>query len=661
MIDINELLNESSKNLTKAIYKLDINTLNVSYKNYEDVINLPYYSETKKLNNYEVGCIIPFSGRQNMVKLNVELLNKQTIKPAIILTCSNIPDYNFAKSLEELYDNVFVNVTLNYPLGKKFYDSAKFAQKLNGLKYLMILGSDDILSLNYIERCLSELENGYDLIGSKKWLMYSNDYKLYRLSYKDIVDILLGGGKIYTKKFLDMVGWDIFNQYRPIHLDEHGEYLFNNTDLKKTVLDGDEFIMSIKGDWGCINTKEDLLSNSNRLITEDITDKSPKILSDLGIFNDESVFKSDKPKICILTTLYFRYNLTEIVLNYYNSLKINLKGICDIELIACGSNDDKSMQLAIENGFNYINYTNKPLTQKHNALYLEAKKYNPDFTILIGSDDFICENVIYKYLDYYNLGIDYCGILDFKCVDKSGYWYWGGYTNDRVGEPVGGGRYFSKRLLNALNWTPWGNIKADKSLDGIANNNISKLGIPVLKATLTCSENNINLVTIRTDVNITDMSSMSGKISIPNPINNLVIDKDGPIKNIQLPYNSNILNDLNPRVTYNQYIPQNDIRLSDMIRLPNVDVKNNIINLSIKKKSVIPSGNKNIISPNIDKPDVESKPIQPIINSPIEFDKAKLDNIREGLNKQKQSRITKIDNDVFMAKSRKRNLRLGGR
>jgi hypothetical protein len=98
-----------------------------------------------------------------------------------------------------------------------------------------------------------------------------------------------------------------------------------------------------------------------------------------------------------------------------------------------------------------------------------------------------------------------------------------------------------------------------------------------------------------------------------------------------------------------------------MIRLPNVDVKNNIINLSIKKKSVIPSGNKNIISPNIDKPDVESKPIQPIINSPIEFDKAKLDNIREGLNKQKQSRITKIDNDVFMAKSRKRNLRLGGR
>ena len=587
MIDINELLNESSKNLTKRIYKLDIDILNLSYKNYEDVINLPYYSETTKLNNYEVGCILPFSGRQNMVKLNVELLNKQTIKPAIILTCSNIPDYNFAKNLEELYDNVFVNVTLNYPLGKKFYDSAKFAQKMHGLKYLMILGSDDVLSLNYIESCLNELNNGYDLIGSKKWLMYSDDYKLYKLSYKDVVGILLGGGKIYTKKFLDMVDWDIFNQYRPIHLDEHGEYLFNGTNLKKTILDNDEFILSIKGEWGCINTKESLLSNPNRLITEDITDKSPKILSDLGIFNDKSVFKLDKPKICILTTLYLRYNLTEIVLNYYNSLKNNLKDVCDIELIACGSNDNKSMQIANENGFNYINHTNKPLTQKHNALYLEAKKYNPDFTILVGSDDFICENVIYKYLDYYNLGIDYCGILDFKSIDKGGYWYWGGYTNNRIGEPVGGGRYFSKRLLNALNWVPWGNIKADKSLDSIANKNIIKLNIPVLKTTLTCSEDNVNLVTIRTDIHITDMSLIPGKVSIPNPLNNLVIDKNGPIKNIQLPYNNNIISDLNPRVTYHQYVPQNNISSSDIIRLANNGKLGGIIDYKVgaKKKS----------------------------------------------------------------------------
>jgi len=52
---------------------------------------------------------------------------------------------------------------------------------------------------------------------------------------------------------------------------------------------------------------------------------------------------------------------------------------------------------------------------------------------------------------------------------------------------------------------------------------------------------------------------------------------------------------------------------------------------------------------------------QAVIKSPIEFDKSKLDSIKKGLETPKQSRISKIGDDVFVAKSRKRNLRLGGR
>ena len=63
-----------------------------------------------------------------------------------------------------------------------------------------------------------------------------------------------------------------------------------------------------------------------------------------------------------------------------------------------------------------------------------------------------------------------------------------------------------------------------------------------------------------------------------------------------------------------------------------------------------------------DEPTIISRPIAlPVTNSPIEHDRSGLDNIREGLNKQKQSRITKINDDIFIAKARKRNLRLGGR
>lgn len=81
------------------------------------------------------------------------------------------------------------------------------------------------------------------------------------------------------------------------------------------------------------------------------------------------------------------------------------------------------------------------------------------------------------------------------------------------------------------------------------------------------------------------------------------------------------------------------------------------VQLPIKKKrpGVISNGNT---------PEKKVEPIQastPTTNSPIEFDKSKLDKIKQGLEAQKQSRITKINDDVFVAKARKRNLKLGGR
>lgn len=81
--------------------------------------------------------------------------------------------------------------------------------------------------------------------------------------------------------------------------------------------------------------------------------------------------------------------------------------------------------------------------------------------------------------------------------------------------------------------------------------------------------------------------------------------------------------------------------------------------LTFKKKSSrgIPNGKK------IEKNEPYTPPIQTeaIINSPIDFDKTKLNSIKQGLQTQKQSRINKIGDDVFLAKSRKRNLRFGGK
>jgi hypothetical protein len=84
-----------------------------------------------------------------------------------------------------------------------------------------------------------------------------------------------------------------------------------------------------------------------------------------------------------------------------------------------------------------------------------------------------------------------------------------------------------------------------------------------------------------------------------------------------------------------------------------------------KKKSSEDTSNgnksKNNIKDKVSEPFIPPVQKTPTLNSPIEFDKSKLDNIKKGLETPKQSRITKINDDVFMAKSRKRNLKLGGR
>ena len=82
----------------------------------------------------------------------------------------------------------------------------------------------------------------------------------------------------------------------------------------------------------------------------------------------------------------------------------------------------------------------------------------------------------------------------------------------------------------------------------------------------------------------------------------------------------------------------------------------------IKKKGSIDIRNGNKIKNNgPDKPYIPPVPTEPTINSSIEFNKDKLNSIKDGLKTPKQSRINKIGVDVFLAKSRKRNLRLGGR
>jgi hypothetical protein len=153
-------------------------------------------------------------------------------------------------------------------------------------------------------------------------------------------------------------------------------------------------------------------------------------------------------KTAIITTLYKRHDLAEIVLDYYNSLKKEFNLI----LIAAGSEGEESRQLAERNGWEYIETHNRPLTHKHNALSSYLKGKDIKGAVLIGSDDLIAKEQL-KF--YEGLSENESEIIGFSSV------YFFDTRTKELGlfesesQSIGAGRYFSKRILEACNYELW--------------------------------------------------------------------------------------------------------------------------------------------------------------------------------------------------------------
>jgi hypothetical protein len=172
-------------------------------------------------------------------------------------------------------------------------------------------------------------------------------------------------------------------------------------------------------------------------------------------------------KIAIITTLWRRKDLTKIVLDYYKDF--NDKFI----LICAGSEGEESKELA--DGWHYIEVSNNPLSEKHNALLTKAKELNVDGVVLIGSDDLLSKEILKFYHTLTPNENEVVGFKDcyFYLTEKMELWYFKGH---RFKQTIGAGRFFSKQILDKANWRLW-NLEANRGLDTICTNHLKKLGI----------------------------------------------------------------------------------------------------------------------------------------------------------------------------------------
>lgn len=163
--------------------------------------------------------------------------------------------------------------------------------------------------------------------------------------------------------------------------------------------------------------------------------------------------------IAIVTCTFKRPELNKIVHKYYTD---NFENCV---LISVGAFNDYQ-------NVNYIwnNYTfqNQPLAQKFNFAFERAKTFSPYAVVLIGSADLLSKELIEYYQKNYSHDADYVlGLKDlylYEISTRRTMW-WHGFPPAYADQPIGGGRIFSRKVLDIMDWRPYGDSQLNRGLD----------------------------------------------------------------------------------------------------------------------------------------------------------------------------------------------------
>ncbi|MAD52455.1 hypothetical protein [Idiomarina sp. UBA3162] len=297
----------------------------------------------------------------------------------------------------------------------------------------------------------------------------------------------------YYKKHLNDNPYDLvaFNDFLDIAIKEKNE----KVDINFLVAHKEKILKHFGDRQTSFELKEYAASISSKIMSiiinhhsdwslpKDTTDEKPKE-------RDEIV------KLVILTCVWQRHDLTEVVLSYYNRLSKSLAAAIQLDVAVVGSEGDASRRIAERNDCIYMEYPNLPLNEKWEFGLNELRNHHHDAVIIVGSDDLLPEKLFYTYKRFVEDGVMAAGLTDGYFMDISDTVesiYWGGYGGMsrnagmpwRLNESMGMGRFYSSELLSILNYSLWKGKAINRGLDGRARENVVDLGLlPVTESKL---------------------------------------------------------------------------------------------------------------------------------------------------------------------------------
>ena len=201
---------------------------------------------------------------------------------------------------------------------------------------------------------------------------------------------------------------------------------------------------------------------------------------------DELLVREREPirRVCILSSIWKRDELTRAFLRHLATLKDDIADF-ELDCVIVGSEGEKSRKMVEEFGHHYVEEENQPLSRKWNTGLKSTRLMNPDAVIILGSDDFTSPRTIQSLCKSISQGRLMTGLMDMHIFDsiRAKMYHWNGYVMNnphRRWETIGMARCLSRKLLEKVDFSIWGDEDIDRGLDGLMTRKLSKIGmIPI--------------------------------------------------------------------------------------------------------------------------------------------------------------------------------------
>ncbi len=159
----------------------------------------------------------------------------------------------------------------------------------------------------------------------------------------------------------------------------------------------------------------------------------------------------------------------------------------DVELsvvAVCSPDDEENVELARAHTSHVPIVPNTPLAAKMNAASLGAKACDPDYVMLVDSDDLLSDDLARGYAALMREQVLHIGLRDLYFYEGGTLVYWPGYPKGHTSHKrsIGCGRLYARSIPDRCGWKLWQHSTRSRGMDALIDQTMAQLEVPRLSA-----------------------------------------------------------------------------------------------------------------------------------------------------------------------------------